>query len=326
MSTRMIYLLKVGMAVTVAMFLTFLMLLTARGAVPQSDWQDDEPYRVEKFDIETPGELEVRTSGGHITVEGTDRNTARVEMYVREKGESILPDDSDLDDFDIEISETNNKIKAIASRENSKRWFNWRNDNKSVSFVVFVPRQMTTDLKTSGGHIEVAGLEGAHQITTSGGHLDLSDIQGEVDARTSGGHITLDRMEGNIAARTSGGHIKAAHTNGNVELRTSGGHIEMEELEGQISARTSGGNIAADLMSIDSGGSGADFRTSGGNISITIPEDIGLNLDLHGSYVNSDLNKFNGEVERNEVRGSLNGGGPQLAARTSGGTINISFN
>jgi hypothetical protein len=282
----------------------------------------DDPYRVEEFTLTGTGNLEVRTSGGHITVEASESNRVRVEMYVTRNGRELSPADTDLGDFDIEISQTGNKITATARRDNGRGWDFWNNNNISISFVVYSPREMSTDLKTSGGHIETRGLQGNQQISTSGGHLELANLRGKVDARTSGGHIEIHDFEGEMNARTSGGHIDIENAGGILNVRTSGGHIDLANVSGTLEASTSGGSITADLRSV---GQFVDLRTSGGNVNISVPEGAGFNLDLRGGRVRTELRNFSGKIERDEVEGQVNGGGPRIAARTSGGTVSIRF-
>lgn len=322
MTTRNIYLTKVALAFGLSLLLTLLLILPV-SAAPSEMTDRDEPYRVEQFSISTPGDLEVQTSGGHITVEASESNRIRVEMYVRRNGRELTASDTDLNDFDIEISQSGNRVRAIAERR-GRNW-NWGRNNISISFVVYTPREMTSELRTSGGHISVTGLDGSQRLSTSGGHLTMSNLKGTVNARTSGGHIEIRDFVGNMNARTSGGHIEAEHSEGTMELHTSGGHINLTDLSGQVEATTSGGSINADLTSIEPQGYGANLRTSGGHINVTVPDGIGLDLDLKGSRVSTELKNFSGEVERDEIEGSINGGGPKLTARTSGGTVRISF-
>jgi DUF4097 and DUF4098 domain-containing protein YvlB len=148
-------------------------------------------------------------------------------------------------------------------------------------------------------------------------------MKGTVDARTSGGHIEIRDFSGQMDARTSGGHIEAENAEGRINLRTSGGHISLRDLSGSVEASTSGGSIEADLNNIEDF---VDLRTSGGHINISVPDGIALNLDLKGNRVSTKLSNFTGEVERDEVHGSINGGGPKLTARTSGGSVRISYN
>ena len=319
MKARNFYMTKIALAFV----LSFVLTLLAISQSPANDiTQQDDPYRVEEFTMDGPGNLEVRTSGGHITVEGSNSDVVRVEMYVKKNGRTLDRSDTELDDFDIDISQSGNSIKAIAKTNRDRSWKFWQNNNISISFVVYTPREMSTDLKTSGGHVETSGLSGNQDIATSGGHLKLVELSGNVQARTSGGHIDITGFQGDIEARTSGGHIDVASSEGSLRVRTSGGRINLEQVAGTVEARTSGGSISADITSI---GQFVDLRTSGGNVNISVPGGIGLDLDLSGSRVRSELKNFSGEVERDEIRGSINGGGPKIAARTSGGTVRINF-
>jgi len=301
-------------------FLLILFLLTTASANHQNN--KDEPYRIEEFSLSGPGNLEVQTSGGHITVEGSTSDIVRVEMYVKKNGRNLLPSDANLEEFDIKIQKTGNLITAAAHSKEDRDWKFWKNNNISVSFVVYTPVDISTDLQTSGGHIETRGLKGNQEIRTSGGHLNLTELEGMVNARTSGGHIQISGFQGEMEARTSGGHINVDQAEGNINVRTSGGHIRFKSTAGTVSARTSGGNISADMTSI---GQFVNLRTSGGNVNVSVPGGIGLDLALRGSRVYSELKNFSGEVERDEIHGSINGGGPKITARTSGGSVRVNF-
>lgn len=320
MTTRQTYLVKVALAFGCSLLLT-LILMTSALAHSYAQNQE-EPYRVETYEIDAPGELAVNTSGGHITVEGSASNSVRVEMYVSKNGRNLLPPDIDLDKWDIDISQSASTVKAIAKRQGNNNWNFGKNNDVSISFVVYTPREMSTELKTSGGHIDVKGLSGNHNVATSGGHLELANLKGTIEAKTSGGHIEIADIQGDLQAKTSGGHIDVRNSEGKLAVKTSGGHIDLANVNGSIEAKTSGGSISADLTSV---GQFVDLKTSGGNVNISLPSGIGLDLNLRGSYVSTALKDFSGEIERDEVEGKLNGGGPMISARTSGGTISLSF-
>lgn len=323
MSTRKLYLTKVIFAFTVSLIITFLLMGVSYAIEsPQTSPQND-PYIVEEFDINTPGKLQVRTSGGDITVERSNSNTVRVEMFVRKDGKNLTSNDTVLDKWNIDISKSGNTVDAIAKHKGNNGWSGWDNDRVSISFVVYAPKLMDSDLKTSGGHIEVDGLEGRQSISTSGGHLKLTNLTGPINAKTSGGHIDLVNLDGEVEIKTSGGHINAETVAGILNAKTSGGHINLKDVTGSVKASTSGGSITADLKAIDQF---VDLKTSGGNVNITIPKGIGVELQLKGTFVHGSFDNFSGEMENNEVKGKLNGGGPKVTARTSGGKVYLSFN
>jgi hypothetical protein len=325
MDDRNTYLVKVTLALALSLIFTLLLIAPAVAAYSTlASTQNEEPYRTETFDIETPGKLNVQTSGGHITVEGSANNSVRVEMFVQKEGRNLLPNDTSLEDWDINIEQNGNSIEAIAEHKGSKRWsFFGGNADYAISFVVYAPKKMRTELETSGGHITSRGITGDQSIKTSGGHIELAQVEGIINAKTSGGHITINDAKGDLKARTSGGHINVNNSAGNLQVTTSGGHIRLNKIQGSVKASTSGGSIEADLNNITQL---VNLRTSGGNIDVRIPQNAAINLNLRGSFVDTNLKNFSGHVEHNKVEGLLNRGGPELTARTSGGTVNVSFN
>lgn len=305
METQTTSLHKVTLAFLLTFLISSLLIIPAKASSGTSATvENDAPYRVESFPLSEAGSLDVKTSGGHITVEGSSSNTVRVEMYVRREGRDLTPDDISLDDWEIDISQSGESIKAIAKHKGKKWSFFGNGDRPSISFIVYAPRAMSSKLNTDGGHITIRGLTGDQQLRTSGGHLVLSELEGNIEARTSGGHITAGDLQGNFNAQTSGGHI------------------DLNNIRGVVKAQTSGGNIEADFISL---ASSVDLKTSGGNIDITLPRKEGANLNLKGNYVHSKLTNFSGDSKRNEINGTINGGGPLVSARTSGGLVVLAF-
>lgn len=303
---------------SISSFIVFMvMLLWAATGYGQDS---DKAYDIKYFDTSGPVSLEVRTSGGSISVEGVEGSEARVEMYVRKKNRYIDAGDADLSEFDIDISASGNTITAVVKRESNKRW-NW-NNTYSISFVVYTPHDTRSRLKTSGGSIKATDLNGSQELKTSGGSIRVKDIKGQTVLNTSGGSITINDLEGNVEAKTSGGRITADNIYGNAELRTSGGSIRVEDIVGNLEAKTSGGSIEA---TIPEPKEYIRLRTSGGSISINVPSDKGYDLDLDGNRVRAELRNFTGESERDEVNGRLNGGGTRIEAKTSGGSVRLNY-
>ena len=279
----------------------------------------DDAYRTEEFGVSGPVSLEVQTSGGSISVFGSNENEVQVEMYVRKRGDYVEPGEADLNDYDIEISRDGNKIKAIADRK-SGNW-NW-NNGYSISFVVYTPRETRTRLKTSGGSLTAKNLEGTQELKTSGGSITTEGIQGDMILKTSGGSINMTDISGKVEAKTSGGTIRAGSLIGGLEAKTSGGSIRLTGVEGNVDAHTSGGSINAEIVAPSDY---IELKTSGGSINLKVPEENGYNLDLDANRVYIKLNNFSGEAEKDEIRGSMNGGGTLIKAKTSGGSVRVEY-
>jgi hypothetical protein len=280
----------------------------------------NDPYRIETFSVRTGGTVTVRTSGGSISVIGTTKNEGRVEMTVRKNGRVLSPSETDLSNFTIFIRQEGNNIVATAERRSGSGniWSGY--NNESVSFTVFVPAGYSSDLGTSGGSIRVSNLTGTQRVTTSGGSLTFENVSGEIHGRTSGGSITADGIRGPFDVSTSGGSIRVRDVEGAMSLRTSGGSIRIENARGRVSGHTSGGSINASFLEVTGP---IDMSTSGGSVTVSLPRDVGFNLDARGNRVVADDVSFSGRTERDRMTGAVNGGGVKVHLRTTAGTIRI---
>lgn len=272
-----------------------------------------------------PGNLNVETSGGGISVASREGNQVRVEMYVRKGSKKLSQEDAAarevLENYEIDISQSGNTVTATAEKKSSfDGWFG--GDNTSISFTVYVPVQMSCDLRTSGGSIQLEGVNGRQDVYTSGGSLHLTNIEGDMQAKTSGGSIHIEDYAGLLDARTSGGSIKMEEATGNLSVRTSGGGIRLNNIRGSVDARTSGGGIDVKLLSLTNT---LTLKTSGGSIRATVPKELGLDLDLQGNRVNTRLYNFDGEADKDRVKGRINGGGIAVTMATSGGSVNLDY-
>ena len=318
-----------------------------------------EPLIVKSLANETIKNVQVKTSGGSIAVSGVSAGDARIEVYVSPNNNrnNLTKEEIQqrLDDrYDLQISVDNGKLVAIAK---SKSRNNWR-EALNISFKVFVTKNVSTDLLTSGGSINLNDLSGDLDFSTSGGSLNLDNVSGKVDGKTSGGSINVKNSKDDIYLSTSGGSINAKNCDGKLRLNTSGGSLNLEDLKGEIKAATSGGsvkgnNIDGELKAHTSGGSihftnlsgSVETGTSGGriyveikemgeyvkiknssgNIDVVLPKNSGLDINLSGNVAKTKFDHFDGRISEHRVDGKLNGGGIPVQVSTSSGTISLSL-
>ncbi len=185
-----------------------------------------------------------------------------------------------------------------------------------------VPSQFATDLRTSGGSITVGDLRGETTARTSGGSLHFGHIDGPVNGETSGGSITLLSGKGRAYVRTSGGSIRIEEMAGEVDADTSGGQIDILKTTGRVTAHTSGGGIH-----IGEAANAVEASTSGGGITVAMRSSSKFDVDAEtsGGSVSSEFEVIGAvnSARHEHLRGSVNGGGPMLRLRTSGGGIHI---
>jgi DUF4097 and DUF4098 domain-containing protein YvlB len=281
-----------------------------------------DAYQTVTFTTSGTPEIDIETSGGAIHVAGHDGEDVIVEMVARRGSRTLSPSDTDLSDFDIVIEQNGNRITAKAMRESSLSGFFRSRDNITISFYISAPENSVVEGRTSGGSVSADNLHNSTRLRTSGGSVTAKNSSGTINLRTSGGSVNLDKVSGTITAGTSGGSVTANQLFGTAELTTSGGSIRISESGGKISARTSGGGIRAELLDFTDD---VELRTSGGSIRITLPETSGFDLDLTGIRVNTELRNFTGSSERNSIKGKIGAGGPKLTARTSGGSVTLTY-
>ena len=304
---------------------------------------DIEDTISETFDVSPGGNLVVDADIGAIKVITHGKNIVAVEIIRKLDTNSKKEADKILEDLTIDFEQQGENVTIIAKLDDSD-WNFWNKIRRKikVEFSIIVPNQYNVDLKTSGGSISVDDLEGFVTSKTSGGSLNFGKIDGPVNGRTSGGSITLDGctgdadiktsggslnigdVDGNVVAKTSGGSINIARAKGPIDAGTSGGSISVEEVMGKINARTSGGSVNAKI-SYQPGGP-CSLSTSGGSINVYLAEDIQVTVDARtsGGKVRTDFPvTIQGEIKKSRLNADINGGGPELVLRTSGGNINI---
>lgn len=283
---------------------------------------------VEKtFTVQPGGNFKAATQGGDIIIKTADANEVRITARQVIRASSEKEADEILQDLTLTFEQNGNDVVAEAKYEKGRVGFHWGNwPPVQVSFTVTVPRNFNLDLNTSGGDIAVASLKGNVRARTSGGGLKFDRIDGDLDGHTSGGDIVLTEGTARAKLGTSGGDIEIDRAGGPTEVSTSGGDITIHSVAQLISATTSGGNIKATLTEAIK--QDMLLSTSGGDVRIRVVKGAGFQLDAgtSGGDVNAEgltLTIDKGGVGKSRLVGSVNGGGPRLKLRSSGGDITI---
>ena len=277
------------------------------------------PVASQEFTVGDYAEVEVSTSGGRIEVIGksTTKVTVNAIAYVNGRRSS----NANLDNWSITIEEIQGKIVAKAEKESNMGWLRCCKD-ESIAFEIETPVNTELNARTSGGSVSIENLSGNQYARTSGGRMEANNIHGNVEMRTSGGAIRLENIEGQAEVATSGGSIRAKKVTQGLKARTSGGSLHLQEISGSLEARTSGGSIDVRLVNpIEY----IEVSTSGGNVTVEVPENLGYDLELTGSRVRTELRNFTGSSSRDAIKGAMNGGGIPLKARTSGGSVSLKY-
>ena len=293
------------------------------------------------FEVGEGGTLTIDSEIGSIVVSAQSGNLVGIEVVRRVDVGSARDAQEILDYLSIDFSQKGKDV-AVVTRIKGDTWDSTTKRKLKLRFIVTVPPKYNVDLKTSGSSISVGDLEGRVDGETSGGGLEFGNIGGPVNGRTSGGSIGLlgcsqdvylktsgggidiGEVDGKVNARTSGGSIRIEKAKGSVFARSSGGSIDVGEAMGALEAETSGGSITARISAQPQGA--CRLETAGGSVNVYLAADIQADLDAKtsGGRISTEFPiTVEGELRQDRVRAKINGGGPELFLRTSGGNITL---
>lgn len=325
--------LGLGPAVEIATLLVFATLIVIALCFPAV--AGAATTGIEKsFEVAPGGRLEVQADGASISITTHPGNGARVKVTRGADSEEAI-----RRDYRVDFKQEGDLLRVEVVKLHPTRLFDF--SFKSLGIDVELPKRFDATVGTSGGSVSVADLDGKVDAKTSGGSIALASIggpvrantsggsiklhssKGDADVHTSGGSIVIGDVDGAVRAHTSGGSITIDRSNGAVTAHTSGGSIEVHEVRGAIDAETSGGSVTASLSEAPRADS--SLRTAGGGVTVTLADGIGVNLDARAMRVTSDFTVAGHDSEqgRGELVGAINGGGPALVLRSTGGGIRV---
>lgn len=249
------------------------------------------------FTVSPGGTLTVDADAASVKVTGAEGNQVSVHMTARGS-------DQDLADTRLEAAQSGDDVNVTLRRRDKGSWFSWRSWSGEQRIEVRVPRNYAVSVRTGGGGIDLQDTIGSATLKTSGGDITVRNLTGRVELRTSGGGIHADTIRGNVDADTSGGDVRVLRIDGRIKVNTSGGSVRCSLVGAnrEILATTSGGDIAL-LLPAGTRGE-VEASTSGGDVTSDLP-------------IQATVRK------EGRLEGTLNGGGPLIRARTSGGSISL---
>ena len=324
------------------------------------NFESDNLFTTKSFKDASLKKVMATTSHGDISVSEVPASQTRVEVYIHSGNSnqhlSKQEIQKKLDEYyTLDISLSGDVLNASAHQ---KKEILFNETGLSISFVIYVPKTASSILKTSHGNIDLKGLEGSQDVETSHGDVSISKITGKVVGRTSHGNVSVTDCNKDVDVSTDHGDVTSRNCEGTIKLITSHGNIDLRDIKGKVRAGTEHGDVSGNTISgeltastshgnvnLDGMSSSVNASTdhgdisltainitgdivmnnNNGNISIELPKGKGLDLDLQGKDVSVDgMQNFNGSKSRDLVKGTTNGGGIKVSARTNRGA-NLTF-
>lgn len=310
---------------------TFTLLAACALAISSGKAQDREYSFKESYTVSLPARLAISAADGNIDVVASSGNEIQVLYVVKKYNQLLKISREELGkEVKLEVTKTGNTLMINTGNREDLKKLNFK-DQIRVSFVLYVPKETTCDLVTSDGNISLAGVTSsqhcntsdgnikASQITgnfsgqTSDGSINVEDVIGSVEVSTSDGNIVLSRITGDVQSTSGDGNIELQQVKGKTSLKTSDGHISFKELSGSLSAHTSDGSVRGNIVALQEK---LVIGTGDGSIDVTIPANLGLDLDIKGESLHVPLSNFSGKSDERSIQGKSNGGGIAVTLST----------
>ncbi len=161
------------------------------------------------------------------------------------------------------------------------------------------------------------------RASTGSGDVDIQDVGTTLKAESGSGSIRARGIHGPADLQTGSGDIEFQQTAaGDVRAQTGSGSIRLSGLSGGLKAGTGSGDIQA------TGQPNSDWKldTGSGSIHLTLAPSARYTLNAgtgSGSIHTAQPITMQGEINKHQITGTVNGGGPTVRAHTGSGDINV---
>jgi DUF4097 and DUF4098 domain-containing protein YvlB len=259
------------------------------------------------FDAGQAPSLKIDQAAGSVTVRPGAEGAIHVVTTKK------APQRRDLDQLQVEMSAGDGGLVI-------KTWKPAGLNNAWVDLEIMAPADTRLDLHISSGSADVRGLRDV-QVDINSGSLTLFDISEKVVAHTDSGKVRISDVAGPLKASTSSGSIEITRVDGEVDAHTGSGSIDLSGAQGKVRLETRSGGI--DYQGTPRGD--CSFQTSSGGITLLLPADLEMSIDLSTSSGSVDVDyPVAGRTTKRLARGVI-GSGDQgsIFARTGSGSIHL---
>jgi hypothetical protein len=270
----------------------------------------EEVRKVEEktFKLSSGGSVTLMADEGSVVVKAWDKEEVHLKMTKRAWGRTRREAERLLDEIEVQIQESRDKLVIREVDRWRKDHFNffdlfdgefwtekrWRSG--VVDFELMVPKQVYLRLQSDEGDVDVSGTEGSLTINADEGNVTVDDVVSdqmqltvdEGDVRVSGlngtgkGLCKIDADEGSIFMEDCG--IEE------MDLSADEGKIVLRDARAtRIWLSADEGDIEADILTVD----GGNYRMEAdeGDIEVSIPAGANLRVKLQANEgrVDSDF-------------------------------------
>jgi Putative adhesin len=180
---------------------------------------------------------------------------------------------------------------------------------RSPDVIIDTPADTQLNVRSGDGSLQITGIRSGADVHTGNGSIQMSDVAGALRATTGDGGVQIHQGDGTLFA-----------TSGNGSLTIEGRFTQFE-------TRSGDGSVRLSLLSGSRLTASSRVATGNGSITLELPRDLQAEIQAStgsGSISNSLPLNVTTSGARNNLHGSMNGGGPSVRLQTGDGSIRLS--
>ena len=175
-------------------------------------WKGLTAQETKTFSVTGAPRVTLNTFDGRVTIHGWDKPEV---SYTATKQ---AHDENTLKDISIQAQQQGQEISITATQEN---------EDGSVNFDLYVPRQSMLHVSSGDGALNLEGVSGQITLRSGDGPIEVSNGGGQLQVNTGDGVIKVIRFQGQVDARTGDGAIALDGNFNEVSARTGEGEISL---------------------------------------------------------------------------------------------------
>lgn len=176
--------------------------------------------------------------------------------------------------------------------------------NVSIDYDITMPKSGLVDAGSGSGDVRINDIAGGTKAGTGSGSVEVRGVGGAVALSTGSGDIHGDLVNPTLVkADTGSGSIRLNGVRGTLKAETGSGDIEVQ------------GQPTSDWKLVTGSGS---VRLTTGKASFSLDASTGS-----GSIHSDPPITTHGSLDKEHLRGEINGGGPTVRVETGSGDIRI---
>ena len=144
--------------------------------------QDFEQNIEKTFKVAQGGQLVLHADRGSVDVKTDQGDQVQVHVFRKVSGGSKSNADELFANHEVTLTQDGNKVLVVAKNKTNKV-FSWsfNRPGMDVHYVINIPKKFNVELKTAGGNIQLADLDGEALAHTSSGSIKVGHVSGKVD-------------------------------------------------------------------------------------------------------------------------------------------------